>query len=219
MGVVAANARAWGGALSTLLPSGPAWPRDPESTLMKLIGALAQEPARADARLSALIDEADPDTAFELLADWERVAGLPDACQSVAGSIRERQRAVVQRLTATGGQSIAYYTAIAASMGITIWIEEHRAMTCDDDCEDACTDDAWATAWTIHVTDADDITDFYDVWATADSACEEPIRAFGSGQLECRILGAAPAHTDALFSYDTTPEPLLWFNFTDPQEA
>lgn len=208
------DATAWAGALAALLPTGPAWPRDPDSMLMQLVAALAQEPARADARLAALIEEADPDTAFEMLADWERVLGLPDECQgTVAGSTRERQRAVVQRLTATGGQSIAYYTDLAAAMGVGIVIEEHHALTADCDCEDSATDDAWAFAWTVHVTDADDLGDFYDVWATADSDAEEPVRAFGSGQLECRIRRVAPAHTIPLFSYDTVPEPLLWFDF------
>jgi|GEM_PF-2742733 len=63
-----------------LLPSGPAWPRESDAFVTRLLDAWAQELARIDARVDALIEEADPRTTSELLDDWEREYGLPDEC-------------------------------------------------------------------------------------------------------------------------------------------
>ena len=80
-----ATAEQYRQALQSLLPPGPAFTREPNALLTKLLDALAQELYRADLRAAQLIDEAFPDTTTELLPDWERVAGLPDACGEIAG--------------------------------------------------------------------------------------------------------------------------------------
>ena len=74
-----------------------------------------------------LLDEADPRTTLELLADWERVCGLPDPCSGQAATIAERRAQVVARLTATGGQSVAYFETLALALGFVITIVERRA--------------------------------------------------------------------------------------------
>ena len=113
------------------LPPGVAWPRDPQSTLGKLIGAAADELARLDGRLGDLLDEADPSTALEMLSDWETTCGLPDGCASgLAGTLAERQQAVVDHLTLPRGQSRAYFIALAASLGRIITIDEFEAWRC-----------------------------------------------------------------------------------------
>lgn len=68
--------------LQSLLPPGPAWPKDDGATLTRLFGALSSELARVDGRAWQLVEEADPRTTGELLADWERSAGLPDICST-----------------------------------------------------------------------------------------------------------------------------------------
>ena len=68
--VLAHDADAWRGQLERLLPSGPAWAVPADGTMDNLLAALADEFARADGRITALLDEADPRTALELLGNW-----------------------------------------------------------------------------------------------------------------------------------------------------
>lgn len=113
--------------LQALLPTGAAWPREPDTVLTTVLAAMADGLARAHNRALDLIEEADPRTTLELLADWERVCGLPDPCSGQAATIAERRAQVVARLTATGGQSPAYFIALAAALGFDITITERRA--------------------------------------------------------------------------------------------
>lgn len=113
--------------LQALLPRGAAWPRDPEAVLTKVMSAMADGFARAHGRALNLIEEADPRTTLELLPDWERVCGLPDPCAGPADTIAERRAQVVARLTATGGQSAAYFIALADTLGFAIAITERAA--------------------------------------------------------------------------------------------
>lgn len=62
------------------------------SLLSKLLLGLAQELARVDARVSDLLDEADPSTAVELLPEYEAELDLV-----AAPTIAERQATVVAR--------------------------------------------------------------------------------------------------------------------------
>ena len=113
--------------LQALLPSGAAWPREPDTVLTKVLHALADGLARAHNRAVNILNEADPRTTLELLTDWERVCGLPDPCSGLAATIAERRAQVVARLTATGGQSVAYFESLAATLGFPITIVERRA--------------------------------------------------------------------------------------------
>ena len=104
-------------ALGALLPVGAAWTREPGSVWDALLGALAEEFARAGAVLESLPDEALPDTTTALLADWERLAGLDGT-----GTLPERRSALVARLNAKGGISTTYFITLAADSGVTITI-------------------------------------------------------------------------------------------------
>lgn len=116
--------------LTALQPPGRALPRERTSIWQRLLLALAAELARIEARALDILDEADPRSALELLPDWERVCGLPDPCTAGNTTIQERRRAVVQRLTARGGQSVAYFEALADRMGYNVTIKECRPFMC-----------------------------------------------------------------------------------------
>ena len=114
-------------AFAALLPVGAAWPRDPDSDLMGYVAGQAGIWGRVDARAAdLLVSESDPRFTAQLLTEWERAYGLPDPCVPVVQTIPERRTALVAKITAQGGQSRAFFTALAATLGYAIEIEEFR---------------------------------------------------------------------------------------------
>jgi uncharacterized protein YmfQ (DUF2313 family) len=114
--------------LANLLPLGPAWPREYDSTLMELVAGLCGiwgDPV--DKRAADLLEiESDPRTTIELLPEWERAWGLPDPCYTAPQSIDERHLALLMRMTMLGAQSREFFISAAAMIGYTITITEYR---------------------------------------------------------------------------------------------
>lgn len=184
--------------LQALLPPGPAWSRDDESTLTRLFDGLAQELARVHGRGLQLVEEADPRTTAELFGDWERVAGLPDACvQAFAGdqTVAQRRAALVGRLSTLGGQDPAYFIGLAAALGYAITITEFHEHTVDDDVDHPLYGAAWNFAWQVNAA----LNTFNEI--TVDDTVDDPLASWGNALLECVIKRVSPAHTTVLFSY------------------
>lgn len=184
--------------MQALLPPGPAWPRDDDATLTRLVAALAAELARVDGRAMQLVEEADPRTVAELFADWERAAGLPDACSIVFGggqTVAQRRAALVGRLTTMGGQSPAYYIGLAVALGYVITITEFSDHTVNNDVDSTLYGVAWNFCWQVNAA-INTVTEF-----TVDSTVEDPLAAWGNALLECVINRLKPAQTTVLFSY------------------
>jgi uncharacterized protein YmfQ (DUF2313 family) len=202
--------------LGALLPRGRAWPREEGSTLMRLLHAEADELARVDARLSDLFEETDVRSTLELLGDWERVAGLPDACTPAPDSIAERRTALLSRLTSQGGQSRAYFIELAATLGFAITIDEFRPFVAGSYAGDDICGEDWAHAWRVNVLPPaiDTGEGFTVTYLCAGGNAGDYLAGYGSLDLECIINRAKPAHTTVLFSYPVEPEPLVWFDFT-----
>lgn len=113
---------------NNLLPTGPAWPRDPESVLQKVVSGLAGiwgDPVETEASLLLNL-ESDPRITTNLLPEWERAFGLPDLCLAEPLTIGNRRTALVQRITMLGAQSREFFIAIAAVIGYTITVTEYR---------------------------------------------------------------------------------------------
>lgn len=182
--------------LQALLPRGKAWPREADAVLTALLDGLAPALARADARAEDLLDEADPRTTAELLADWERVAGLPDRCVTTTQTAIERRDALVARITNAGGQSRAFFVALAAFLGYTITVAEYRPFQAGvSRAGDALTNGDWLFSWRVEAP-AETVRSF-----VAGSLAGEPLRSWGNEALECVIRRHAPAHTLVLFTY------------------
>lgn len=184
--------------LQALLPPGPAWPKDDNALLTRLLSGLSEELARVDGRAWQIAEEADPRTVAELFADWERVAGLPDACAVAFGgtqTVAQRRAALVGRLATLGGQSPAYFIALAASIGYAITITEFRAHTVEDDVNYALYDSAWNFAWQVNAA----LNTINEI--TVDMTVEDPLAAWGNTLLECVINRIKPAQTTVLYSY------------------
>lgn len=184
--------------LQALLPPGPAWSSDDTSFITHLFNGLAQELGRVDGRVLQLVEEADPRTVAELFSDWERVAGLPDACAVAFGgdqTVAQRRSALVGRLTTLGGQSPAYYIGVAAALGYAITITEFQQHSVNDDVNCYLYDPAWNFAWQVNAA-LNTVTDL-----TVDSTVDDALAIWGNSLLECVIKRLAPAQSTVLFSY------------------
>lgn len=115
----------YGEQLAKLLPTGPAWPREEERLLMKVVRALAQVWGFVDGRAADLLErESDPRATVELLPDWERNWGLPDPCFTEPITIGDRQRVLVKKMTMIGAQSRAFFIGVMAEIGYDISVKE-----------------------------------------------------------------------------------------------
>lgn len=80
----------------------------------------------AESGAAQLLREIMPQSAADGIADWERVCGLtPES----GDTLQTRQARVISKLRERGGLSIPHFTAIAATWGYTIMIEELLAGT------------------------------------------------------------------------------------------
>ena len=184
--------------LKALLPPGQAFPRDPGTTLHDLLDGMSIELARVDGRASVLPQEVNPATSAELLSDWERVAGLPDKCSGVLEeTLQGRRNALLAKLTSTGGQSSAYFAALAAELGYDVTIEQFRPFRAGRSVAgDALTNGAWAFTWRVRAPEVTVIS-----FRAGRSAAGEALRAWGNDTLECKFNQLKPAHTILLFAY------------------
>lgn len=187
-------------ALQGLLPQGPAWPRADDAPLTELLNGLAQELARIDQRCDDLLEQSDPRTTYEMLADWEGMAGLPDACWALLGSnpVAARRAALVMRLTGQGGQSAAYFISIANMLGYAdASVTEFMPMTCQSVCTAPLNTASagWPYLWQINLPETRVTV------MDCTGACTDSLRDWGDDVLECVIRKNRPAHTTVRFSY------------------
>lgn len=209
-------------ALAALLPTGIAWSRWPESTIMKVVYGLAGIMGWADGRAADLLEiESDPRSTTEMLDSWERAWGLPDPCYQGPFSVEERRRLLVLKYTLLGGQSREFFYGVATFLGYQISIQEYRPfMVGVDRCGDNRTVLAdgplsdWPCqigsptmrfAWTVHLQEPK------LVWFRACSGqagIDPHLRIAKAQDLECLIRRWRPAHTEALFDYSGISDPL-----------
>lgn len=184
--------------LNALLPPGALWEalRQDENAQALLL-ALADEFARIDARADDLLRELDPRTVSELLAEWEAWAGLPDACSGLGETLQQRRDALHAALTSEGGQSRAYFIALAERIGFpgaTITEFEPHTVEMSVDAPIYGTD--WRFAWLLSVAMPAVIQ--FNVESSVDESLGEQAP---TTRLECVINKLKPAHTVALFEY------------------
>lgn len=197
MVVTEAKVQRYGRHLRSLLPRGPVWPREEVATLTQLLVGLATEPARVDDRALVLREEVDPRTTEELLADWERALGLPDPCVGQPKTVQRRRAAIVARLTELGGQSRAFFIALAATLGFTITITEHDAFQVGESAVgDNLNDEEWRFVWTVNAPE-----ETVTVFQVGKSRVGEALADWGNEALECAFTALKPAHTLVQFSY------------------
>ena len=188
-------------AMVNLLPSGMAWNRLPDSVQYRLMRGLAQAYRQSDADACALITGAFPETADALTDEWYASLGLNDECGTQASTTDPAQarKFILAKLLSTGGQSVAYFTELAATMGYSIRIREYRTPLCGFSwCGHLLSDDNRFN-WTVVVSPpGDDVT---------------TSRAY----LECLFRRYAPAQTLVTFEWQSSYSAVLsmaWDNST-----
>lgn len=184
--------------LQALLPQGIAWPREDAAPLTRLLDGFSDELGRLDARAEQLVREANPRTTLELLPDWERVAGLPDACtvSPTEKTIEQRRAALLRKLASLGGQSRAYFVSLCSVLGFNVTITEFDLHTCMSDCMVAVNGLPWRYAWRINVATAETVSYF-----TVTDTCSTPLASWGNAEFECVLTRLKPAHTILIFAY------------------
>lgn len=176
------DAAAHASQLKQLLPRGALWKLEPGSILEKLLLGIAEELARIDARAVVLPEEWDPRTATETLDAWERALGIPDAETPVGLTLAERRANVTRKYVSRGGQTAAYYVALAAWLGYTVAVVETAANT-----------------WRIDVSPPYVATTTY--FRVGTSRVGDRLYVRGSAVFEAVMLKWKPAHTSLSFSY------------------
>lgn len=191
--------------MQALMPRGMAWALAPMAWMTRLLAGLSEEFARIDGRVRDLIRESDPRTTVEMLTDWERAFALPDNCSNVlAPTLQGRRDDVLSKLIGIGGQSRAYYIAVAARLGYTIGIDEFVPFRVGRSrVGSAIYSQDWTWVWQVNGP-AVTVTDF----RVGSSRMGERLRTWGNSALECRLNQIKPAHTLIIFSYpDDNPPP------------
>lgn len=145
-----------------------------------------------------ILEEINPRLSNYFLEDFERVLGA-DPCGRDRGdqTIDQRQRYAHQRWTATGGQSIAYFTSIAKSLGFDIEIEEFWPSICGEFAMgNTLIPEGEQFVWRITLKLINQTYFIVGANRTFDRLSD-----FEISDLECVLRRLKPAHTTLIFSY------------------
>ncbi len=131
-------------AMQALLPRGAAWPRDPDATITKVLRGLAGIYAENNADAVNLLKVAFPATVDDLRDEWNATLGLPGG-----GDLPTQRAQIVAAFIDSGGQSAAYFRAVAVAYGLQIAVSGYRPYTVDDPVDDEIAGDGWAHVWKV----------------------------------------------------------------------
>ena len=212
-------------ALANLLPRGLAWPREPDSVLMKTVSGLAQIFGYVDSRAGDLLErEVDPRITLEMLPDWERNWGLPDECFPNVHGMDARHKTLVRKMTIEGGQSREFFYNVARDMGYPIHIYEFAPyMAGISQCGDI-PDDVNRTRWELGPPE---MRFLWMVHAIAESLnwlrcgsgqCGVDPHLFIEtlGDIECIFRRWKPAHTQIVWDYEAIDNSYAYDDYFQP---
>lgn len=198
--------------LQSLLPVGQAWNRENDSNTTALLTIYASELSKVHQRLDDIVQESDPRSPLETLADWETVAGLPDTCTGAETTIQERRTALVNKITSQGGQSLGYFLSLCQDLGYEVTVEEFRPFVVgQSECGLGQVTEGQFII-TYGITDQDDIRfnwritvlDQRVTWfrAGVSELGKDPLaRISAATDLECVLHRCMPAHTNLIMAY------------------
>lgn len=113
--------------LQSLLPNGPAWPRNEDSWLTKLLSGISGILFYAFGRARKLKKESVPITVDEMLPDWEETLNIKVKKGKTFG---ERREAVITKLTQKTSLTVNAYKQLAKTFGYEVEVREYRPFIC-----------------------------------------------------------------------------------------
>lgn len=185
--------------LLSLLPPGQI-NRSLDGNFAKLLDTPAGEIDRINTLAKRIIEEADPRTSMDFFAEWEAFAGLPDNCSIISDSFAERRAKLIQKLKFKGGQSIAFYEAVADTLGYNIEIRTFRPFIAGRSrCGDSLNNGAASRfIWAVKV-----IGPRVDKFKAGVSRCGERLGTVRRAEdLECIFHRLNQSHADLIFNYE-----------------
>jgi len=192
----------WLTALRALLPRGAAWAGVWNGVQGAVLAGIADRLGWIEGRIAAFLSrESLPVSATELLPDWERAFGLPDiCCPAPAGQPLEQRRAALRmRMADIGGQSRAYFVALAARYGYAITVLEFRPAQAGVMRAGArCRGTAWRFAWAVQ-----GYVPRVFLARAGTLRAGDRLRVVHAGVLGCLMQRAKPAHTLVFFAGPT----------------
>ena len=187
--------------LLALSPPGDALPlgNQPGDVWPLWLAPLAAEVARFEALAEQQMVEVDPRQAEYLLADFLRMLGPdPYGIDTATMTVAQQQAYAYQRLTARGGQSPAYFVALAAALGVTITITDQIPVSeCGAaECGDELSADPQNLFWIVNLP-ATDSTGA----ECGDVQCGEDLGDIVSSPVVPFITAQQPEHGQVVFAY------------------
>lgn len=184
-------------AFKQMTPPGQAFTAAPGTVQESVFTPPANALADVHAGAMLLLDqEADPAFTLALLTEWETDWGLPDPCTPFLATIEQRRAALLAKIASQGGQSPAYFVAVAAAMAITITITEGRPFRFGSPFGRLLGGPGWEFVWIVN---APSITIRY--FRLGGSAFGERFATTSNDELMCRLNAIKPAHTILLFRF------------------
>lgn len=191
----------WLEATFALMPPGPiVWPRDPDSRWGKLLGVLAEERRLRHERALQLLDvESFPSTGVELLAEWEQVAGLPDPCRPLPGTLAQRRAELVDQFFADHVPTKDLMLRLAVQAGWDIEIHEQQDFVAGLSMAGEPVGES-DFVWIVYV-----LGQSIDFFRAGQNAAGDVLFTFPDiSTLECVLRRASPAHCQVHF---VVPDP------------
>ncbi|WP_416053139.1 YmfQ family protein [Cupriavidus basilensis] len=189
--------------LALLLPPGSYDASEPRLSAELAAEGSALDQAQGDA--SKVLAGITPYDSAEMLADWERVYGLPDPLLGPNQTLQQRMAALIQRINEVGGLSREYFIFVALNLGFSINITEFQPFRAGrSQAGQPVYGEAWVFTWRISAAES---TIFR--FRAGRSAAGEPLAKWGNELLESVLRRLAPAHTVLQFAYGGDPSLLL----------
>jgi uncharacterized protein YmfQ (DUF2313 family) len=100
---------------SALLPSGYAWPRQPDTVLMRTLQGMAANHLELYKFTLSTIQQWLPQAAATRMAEWEAATDLPDQCLGFNQTLAQRKTNLLAKL---GGVQLPYADSSPAAPGV-----------------------------------------------------------------------------------------------------
>lgn len=185
------------GELLAIGPQGDGMPTHPDDVYATMLAPIAHEFAGVELLLQSFATEIDPETAENLLTDFERVLGPdPFGRDTTALSIGQRQQLAYSRWTGKYGVRPADFIALAATFGVTITIQEYKLTTAGAAAGTFLVNHPVQFAWVVTLP-ATVVT----VAEASSAQAGDLVSSFAPSLAQPAIAGRAPAHTNPYFSY------------------